>query len=64
MLADAPNEPLNAENFEALRDSLALAARRMDEAQILELADYLHSVLRHRGLQARDDAQQGAAGFP
>ena len=56
---------IGSERFEALRDTLAIAARRMSKEQIHELADHLFAALRRKAdarswPRARDG---GTAGF-
>ena len=39
---------IGSDRFEALRDTLAIAARRMSKEQIHELADHLFAALRRK----------------
>ena len=56
-------EPLTTAEFEAIRDSFVIVARRMNEPQILELTDYLHAALRNREPKSWEEAAEGTAGF-
>ncbi|HEY1751495.1 MAG TPA: hypothetical protein VGG29_09535 [Caulobacteraceae bacterium] len=58
-----PLSQLSQSQFEVIRDFLVVMSRRMTKAQMLEISDDLHLVLRRRETRSWDEARQGTAGF-
>jgi hypothetical protein len=57
------DEELDEAAYERLRDSLFIAARRLSETQLLDLADGLHLTLRRRHPRDWEEARRGTSGF-
>lgn len=54
---------LDYAEYEQFRDSVIIASRQLSERQLLELADGLHAMLRHRNPRTWEQARRGTSGF-
>lgn len=57
------DQELDQAAYEQLRDSVFIAARRLSETQLLELADGLHVTIRRRHPKSWQHARHGTSGF-
>ena len=57
------DQELDQAAYEQLRDSVFIAARRLSETQLLELADGLHLTIRRRNPKSWRHARHGTSGL-
>lgn len=50
-------------DYERLRDGVIIASRRLSHAQLLELVDGLHAMIRLRNPRSWEQARRGTSGF-
>ena len=58
-----PTGQLSQSQFEVIRDFLVVMSRRMTKAQVLELSDDLHLLMRRREPRTWEEARHGTSGF-
>ena len=57
------DQELDQATYEQLRDSVFIAARKLSETQLLDLADGLHITIRRRNPRSWEEARRGTSGF-